>query len=328
MFYDNFGLNLFVMDNSAEKPKIFIAASTSADDYATAVKGHLEKAFDVYVWSDIGSSNSKFLPENIRSLPFQYDFGVFIFSDDDILTKNNERLVITRDNVLFEFGVFVGNLGYERCYILAPNLPKFHLPSDLDGFLFHPFAKPENSSDYESVFRVPCGRIKESISKAWPAILNKKRLEELPERVAAICFRKNNDDLYEFLLVKSSGKDSDRRGFPKQPYRKNETRTPIEVAMEVAVKEGGVKVRTVEKAPKFLPFNYIKEDDNMEVNYTPFLLEVTAVIGSDEENQFRDPQFFPLGYVFSELRKNRNDLQSKKSLELVICRTYEFLLSE
>lgn len=311
-----------------QKPNIFIAASSAANEYATAVQRHLEKDFNVRVWSDV-RARYKFLPQNIGNLPSQYDFGVFIFSDNDTLTKDNQQFPITRDNVLFEFGVFVGKLGYERCYILAPNLPNFHLPSDLDGFLFDSFIKPSNKNDIESAFRVPCGNIRQDINELWNDIVEQRKREKVPERVAAICFRKNEEGLYEFLLVKSSGADSNRRGFPKQPYRKTETRPAVEVAMEVANREGGVKVRTVEKAPTFLPFKYKKEsDNNTEVNYTPFLFEVTSTIELNEENKFREPQFFPLGQVFTELRKNRNDPESKKALELVICQTYEFLLRE
>jgi Predicted nucleotide-binding protein containing TIR-like domain len=317
----------------ATKPKVFIASSSKALDYATAIKNHINNDCEAYVWRDVEDYPSKTITDWVFNLASNYDFGIFVFSNDDTATIDNEEQEIVRDNVLFELGLFVGRLGFERCNLLRPNIKNFRLPSDLNGVFEKKFDIPERKEFQliSSELRVPCAKINDEIKKRWSKILEEKNKALTPERIAAICYRFNNDKrLYEFLLVKSSDEGHSRRGFPKKPFDKNENRLPIEVAIEVANEEGGVRVKKIEKAPDLLPFTYKKENKNTEVKYTPILLEViedqrSAMIN---DNKYRQPEFFPLGDVFAELRSNRNDFKSIASLERVICQCYEYLLKE
>jgi CAP12/Pycsar effector protein, TIR domain len=43
-----------------------------------------------------------------------FDFGVFIFRPDDVVTMRKKEYSAVRDNVVFELGVFVGKLGPHR----------------------------------------------------------------------------------------------------------------------------------------------------------------------------------------------------------------------
>jgi hypothetical protein len=262
--------------SSSEKPRVFIASSKKALPYATAVQRHISDVCDAIVWRDLPNYPAKTLVDWVLKLPDRFDFGVFIFSNDDTLTLNDKHYEVARDNVLFELGLFSGKLGYDRCSILRPDLDNFHLPSDLNGIFEGPFKLPSSDQHIVSVLRVPCEEIKLDIRHRWESILEQKKRD--PERIAAICYRKNaTSNLYEFLLVKSSDDKQTRRGFPKKPFIKKETRQPIDIAIEVAAEEGGVRVRKAEKAPEFQPFLYKKESQNNKVvKYTPFLLEGTG----------------------------------------------------
>jgi len=63
-----------------------------------------------------------------------FDFGIFVFSPDDIVKMRGQEFQSARDNVLFELGLFIGRLGKERGIILLPRGQEdFHLPTDLLG---------------------------------------------------------------------------------------------------------------------------------------------------------------------------------------------------
>eukprot|EP01041_Mallomonas_annulata_P031142 gene31142-53399_t len=61
------------------------------------------------------------------------DFAVFVFTPDDITTMRNKEVIVARDNVVFELGLFIGALGKDRCYVVKPRGIEMHLPSDVAG---------------------------------------------------------------------------------------------------------------------------------------------------------------------------------------------------
>lgn len=308
-----------------EKPKVFIASSSKALPFAGAVQRLIKNDFKAYVWKDVPKYTSITLVEWILHLPERYDFGIFIFSGDDNIIMNDERHIVARDNVLFELGLFAGKLGFDRCSVLRPDIQGFHLPSDLNGIFEETFENPAENDDIISNLRTACDEIMLKFKAKWKLVLEERNKIITPERVAAICYRKNDNGLYEFLLVRSSS--GNRFGFPKQPYDKSGAQTPIESAIEIARKEGGVLARKAEGAPNLKPFKYKKESDDKIVNYTPFLLEVYSSSPATESEK-RVPEFFTLGDVFKQLRSNRFDDESIKALEKIICQCYNWLLGE
>lgn len=61
------------------------------------------------------------------------DFGIFVFSPDD-MTESRDKLFLTpRDNVVYELGLFSGKLGPNRCFFVTPSEIAVHVPSDLLG---------------------------------------------------------------------------------------------------------------------------------------------------------------------------------------------------
>lgn len=61
----------------------------------------------------------------------KYDYGIFIASKDDISIKRLRLHHTTRDNVLFEMGLFLGSLGLNRAFLITHD--KVHMPSDFNG---------------------------------------------------------------------------------------------------------------------------------------------------------------------------------------------------
>ena len=120
--------------NSVERPSLFIGSSREAMDVAYALQKNLEYESDPTVWDQgvfrpMRQTLSDLVDEAART-----DFAIFVFAPDDIADIRGETKAIVRDNVLFELGLFIGALGCERCFIVAPrDALNLHLPSDLLG---------------------------------------------------------------------------------------------------------------------------------------------------------------------------------------------------
>jgi predicted nucleotide-binding protein len=66
----------------------------------------------------------------------QFDFAVLILAPDDVTI--DQLSPSTRDNVLFEFGLFMGRLGRDRVFVVYDDSIELKKPSDLAGVMLAP----------------------------------------------------------------------------------------------------------------------------------------------------------------------------------------------
>ena len=99
---------------------VFIASSKEALDVARAVKQNLETHnFEVALWDeDIFKMNMSYLDTLLNSSGY-FDFLIAVFSGDDEAVIRERPVKVPRDNVVFEFGLFLGRLGPRRAFLLA-----------------------------------------------------------------------------------------------------------------------------------------------------------------------------------------------------------------
>ncbi|MBM7565031.1 TIR domain-containing protein [Paenibacillus sacheonensis] len=131
----------------ARKPNVFIGCSREAIDYARAAASHLERKAQVNPWYAGTFGAGDYTMEALERELAANDFGVFIFAAEDVAMIRGRLTFVTRDNTLFELGLFWGKLGRRRVYCMIPrDIPSFpdgiaagsgaaelHLPSDLAG---------------------------------------------------------------------------------------------------------------------------------------------------------------------------------------------------
>src|ERR1044071_4183111 len=105
---------------SGVKCKVFIGSSREASQIARALQHELRDIADCELWSQglfrVGSVG---IDDLVRATS-GFDFGVFVFSPDDVLKMRDKTYPTVRDNVLFELGLFIGRLGSQRSFFVIP----------------------------------------------------------------------------------------------------------------------------------------------------------------------------------------------------------------
>lgn len=113
--------------------RVFVASSSESREVARAIQAELYEDAAVIVWDQDQTPLSASVWEALQDEASRADFAVFVLAPDDESIIRSERRRVVRDNVVFEFGLFVGRLGGHRCFGLKPAGVDIHLPSDLAG---------------------------------------------------------------------------------------------------------------------------------------------------------------------------------------------------
>jgi Predicted nucleotide-binding protein containing TIR-like domain len=119
---------------TAPKPRAFIGSSGAAAKYAEEIKHLLSTDFEVRAWTDPDTfrPSTSTIDAILHSLQ-RSDFGIFVLDADDLLESKNRLVLSTRDNVLFEAGLYFGSRGASACFLFVPDISDLHIASDLAG---------------------------------------------------------------------------------------------------------------------------------------------------------------------------------------------------
>lgn len=115
------------------KPRIFIGSSVEGLSIAYAIQQNLLHNAETTVWDQGVFDLSSTTIESLSKVLSSSDFGIFVFSADDVIKIRDKESAAVRDNVLFEMGLFIGKLGRERVFFVIPEATDIHIPSDLLG---------------------------------------------------------------------------------------------------------------------------------------------------------------------------------------------------
>lgn len=114
------------------KPRIFIGSSSEGLPIAKSLKRHISSWAECDIWNENGIFlNNKSNLENLDELLSLYEYGVMVATGDDQVQSRGETTTAVRDNILFEFGLFMGRLGRERTFYICED--GVRIPSDLEG---------------------------------------------------------------------------------------------------------------------------------------------------------------------------------------------------
>jgi len=178
-----------------------MGSSSEGKDYLDALSVELLKFCEPHPWDLDIFEPSRYPLEDLEQKAGRFDYAVFILHPDDYNISRGEVTIKTRDNVVFEMGLFTGVLGRSNVLLLEPNLrataapikspvdfagegTRFRLPTDFLGITTIRYEYNEN---VKMAMRVAAIHIRQQIeqnyknegydmSKSWPlrvAILSK-----------------------------------------------------------------------------------------------------------------------------------------------------------
>jgi hypothetical protein len=145
-------------ESAKRRPNIFVASSTEALPVARAVKQNFDREADVDIWSEnIFKANRSYLDTLLNRASY-YDFGIAVFTPDDEAVIRERPVRVTRDNVIFEFGLFLGRIGPNRTFLIVQE--GVEMFSDWNGIAIVEFRPREN---LVAAVGAACDRIREEM---------------------------------------------------------------------------------------------------------------------------------------------------------------------
>ena len=121
------------MANDGELPRVFLGSSREGIELAKLLSAVLNRYAVVKPWYDVFRPNYGNLENLLREISTS-DFAVFVWSPDDKAEIRGVESFVIRDNLVFEFGLFLGKLGRERVYAIVPEHQEgLRLLTDLHG---------------------------------------------------------------------------------------------------------------------------------------------------------------------------------------------------
>ncbi|RYE18178.1 MAG: hypothetical protein EOP45_14550 [Sphingobacteriaceae bacterium] len=127
---------------SNNQPSIFVGSSKEGLSVAEAVKSNFDKIAEVDIWTEnIFSLNRSTLDNLVYRASF-YDYAIFVLTPDDEAMIREEKQLVSRDNVIFEFGLFLGSIGINRAFCIKE--ASVYTFSDFKGITISTYVSRDN----------------------------------------------------------------------------------------------------------------------------------------------------------------------------------------
>jgi len=169
------------------KPKMFIGSSIEALKIAYAIQENLEHDALCTVWSQGIFNLSGNALGNLLKAVEKFDFAIFVFQPDDITQIRDNRLRTVRDNIIFEFGLFISRLGKDKVFFVIPkNSNGLHLPTDLLGIQPGQYEPQEKDENLLSALGPFCNKIRRQVQKYYKETEQKESTLEKDASISSI----------------------------------------------------------------------------------------------------------------------------------------------
>lgn len=166
------------------KPRIFIGSSMEGLSVAKYVKSYYSNDFDCYLWTDDIFKYNESVFETLLKSASLFDFGIMVATKDDFTSSRDKNFETPRDNIVFEYGLFLGRVGAGKAFVLQEEGTK--LPTDLLGITTPRFEITDNLVHAE--------KLNDELRKIGKAMKEKMQIGELgllPSTALAIGYYEN-----------------------------------------------------------------------------------------------------------------------------------------
>ncbi len=153
---------------SNTKPKLFVISSAEALNVVDQIDinlSHYDREFEVVRWNHSVFGPAAYTLESLEEQLDCCDFAIAVAQPDDTVNTRGVTQNAARDNVILEYGMFLGRLGRARAFLLLPKVDTPILPSDLKGVT--PLQYSING-DGEPVVTPACAALRKAINLHGP----------------------------------------------------------------------------------------------------------------------------------------------------------------
>jgi hypothetical protein len=142
--------------------RAFLGSSRESEQIAQAIKKNLAE-IECVVWTDSFFRLSTTTIETLSRRVDEFDIGIFVFREDDVVHSRKEEFAAPRDNVIFEAGLFMGRLNPSRTFIVRSNSELLKWMSDLKGFTPAYYDPDAAKVDPDKAVEEACEGIREAV---------------------------------------------------------------------------------------------------------------------------------------------------------------------
>lgn len=112
---------------------VFIGSSSEGKEVAEYLQVALDNYCEPVTWDQGIFQPSSNTLESLVTASQKFDFAILVLTPDDLVLKRGNVKNASRDNVIFELGLFMGSLGQSRTFIVHRRDDIIDIPSDLAG---------------------------------------------------------------------------------------------------------------------------------------------------------------------------------------------------
>lgn len=149
--------------SAPQLPIVFVGCSSESLHIAKTIQTNFADMAHVELWTQGTFKPSHDYLTDLLRQSRSVDFAVFVLSPDDVTKSRNIEEASPRDNIIFEAGLFMGSLGRDRVFLLAPKGLAQKKPTDLSGITMLMYATPPEGASWRAALGAATNQIEDAI---------------------------------------------------------------------------------------------------------------------------------------------------------------------